>query len=88
MRERGEARARTSLRDRHERDIAPLLDADRLAEWLGLASGRQALDLARRRLLPFVKLGKRILFRRDGVLKALEKAEICAIPDAELGGQD
>jgi len=72
----------------HESQVPPFMDADRLAAWLGLASGRQALDLARRRLLPFVKLGKRVLFRRDGILKALEKAENCAIPDAELGGQE
>lgn len=76
------------LANLHESAIPPLLDADGVAAWLGLASGRQALDLARRRLLPFVKLGKRVLFRRDGVLKALEKAENCAISDAELGGQE
>ena len=72
----------------HESQVPPFMDADQLAQWLGLASGRQVLDLARRRLLPFVKLGKRVLFRRDGVLEALEKAEICAVSDAELGGQE
>ncbi len=82
-RQRGRGLARL-----HESQIPPLLDPDGVAQWLGLASGRQALDLARRRLLPFVRLGKRVLFRRDGVLKALEKAENCAISDAELGGQE
>ena len=69
-----------------ERDIPPILDPDQVAAWLHLSSGRQVLELARRQVLPSVKIGKRILFRRDGILKALESAEIPAIPDDELGG--
>ena len=72
------------LPDRHERDIPPLLDADQVAAWLRLAGGRQALDMARRRLLPSVKIGKHVLFLRDGVLRALAGAEIPAISDEEL----
>ena len=49
------------------------------------SSGRQVLELARRQVLPSVKIGKHVLFRRDGVLKALENAEIPAISDDELG---
>lgn len=66
-------------------DIPPVLDADQVAAWLRLSGGRQVLELARRQVLPSVKIGKRILFRRDGILKALESAEIPAIPDDELG---
>ncbi len=74
------------LCDLPERDIPPVLDADQVAGWLRLSSGRQVLDLARRQVLPSVKIGKRILFRRDGILKSLENAEIPAITDDELGG--
>jgi len=73
-----------ALAARHERDIPPVLDADEVAVWLRLASGRQALDMARRRQLPCVRLGKRVLFLRDGILRALQNAEIRAISDEEL----
>ncbi len=72
--------------DLPERDIPPVLDPDQVAGWLRLSSGRQVLELARRQVLPSVKIGKRILFRRDGILKSLENAEIPAITDDELGG--
>ena len=68
----------------HERDIPPVLDAAQVAEWLRLAGGRQALELARRGILPSIRIGRRVLFRRDGVLQALEKAEIPAISDEDL----
>ena len=70
--------------DLPERDIPPLLDADQVAVWLRLSSGRQVLELARRQVLPSVKIGKHVLFRRDGILKSLESGEIPAIPDEEL----
>ena len=78
------AREPLALADLHEREIPPLLDADQVAIWLRLAGGRQALEMARRRLLPSVKIGKHVLFLRDGVLRALAGAEIPAISDEEL----
>ena len=71
--------------DLPERDIPPVLDADQVAVWLRLSSGRRVLELARRQVLPSVRIGKRVLFRRDGILKALENAEIPAFSDDELG---
>ena len=70
--------------DLPERDIPPVLDADQVAVWLRLSSGRQVLELARRQVLPSVKIGKRVLFRRDGILKSLESAEIPPITDEQL----
>ena len=80
----GLAADRSPLTCLHERHLPPLLDADQVAAWLRLASRRQVLELARCRVLPSVKIGRRILFRRDGILRALEKAEIPAISDEEL----
>jgi len=68
--------------------IPPILDPGQVAAWLQLGSGRQALELARQRRLPFVKIGKRVLFRRDGILKALERAEVRELSDGELDGRE
>jgi hypothetical protein len=62
----------------------PVLDADGCARLLGLASGREALRLARRRVLPCVKIGKRRVFLLDSLLATLKARERPAIEDGEL----
>ena len=52
-----------------------------LAEYLG-CSTRHIRNLVARRVLPFFKLGRRRLFRREAILKTLEKLEI-----PSLGGR-
>lgn len=67
----------------------PVLDADQVAELLHLGSGREAVKLARRRVLPHVRLGpKRILFLLDSVLAALKRREVADFTDGELKGQE
>ena len=52
-----------------------------LAEYLG-CSTRHIRNLVARRVLPFIKLGRRRLFRLGAILKTLEKLEI-----PSLGGR-
>ena len=66
-------------------ELPPVLSADQVAELLHLPSRREVLKLARRRVLPVVRLGpKRIVFLRDSVVAALKKLETCAMTDEEL----
>ena len=65
-------------------DYPPLLDADLAAEMLYLASGREALKLAREHRIPSVKVGKRVLFVRDEVIRALIEQSRPAISDEQL----
>jgi len=67
-----------------QRDVPPVLDADVVAAWLRLGSDRQAFDLARRGILPTVRIGRRVLFLRDGILRALARHEAREITDEEL----
>ena len=61
-----------------------VLDADQVAELLHLASGREALKLARSRRIPSVRVGKRVLFVRDEVIRALAEQSRPAISDDDL----
>ena len=68
--------------------LPPVLSADQVAELLHLPSRREVLKLARRRVLPVVRLGpKRIVFLRDSVVAALKKLETCAMTDEELASE-
>jgi hypothetical protein len=51
---------------------------------LGLKSGREALKLARRRELPSVRRGKRVLFLTESIVVYLKSQEQPAISDREL----
>ena len=63
---------------------SPVLDADGCARLLGLASGREALRLARRRVLPCVKIGRRRVFLLASLLDTLKARERPAIEDKDL----
>ena len=62
----------------------PILTADQAAEMLHLASGREALKLARERRIPSVRIGKRVLFIRDEVIRTLVEQSRPAISDEEM----
>jgi len=62
----------------------PILDADMVARLLFLASGREALKLARERRIPSVKVGKRVLFVRDEVIRYLAEQSQQAVSDEDL----
>ena len=62
----------------------PILDADAMAKMLYLASGREALKMARERRLPSIKVGKRILFVRDEVVEFLAEQSRSALSDDDL----
>ena len=62
----------------------PILDAELAAEMLYLASGREALKLAREHRIPSVKVGKRVLFVRDEVIRALIEQSRPVITDDDL----
>ncbi|NUN53593.1 MAG: hypothetical protein HUU06_12520, partial [Planctomycetaceae bacterium] len=64
--------------------LPPVLDADGAALLLRLASGREALRLARRRVLPSVKIGRRTLFLLSSLLDTLKSRERPAIEDRDL----
>ena len=62
----------------------PVLTPDLCAAMLGLKSGREALKLARRRELPSVRRGKRVLFLTESIVTYLRTMEQPAISDREL----
>ena len=62
----------------------PVLTPDLCARLLGLGSGREAMKLARRRELPYVKRGKRVLFLTGSVVAHLRSLEQPAISDRDL----
>ena len=62
----------------------PILDAEAVADLLYLASGREALKMARERRLPCVRVGRRILFIRDEVIRYLAEQSRDAITDDDL----
>ena len=62
----------------------PVLDADQTARLLHLASGREALKLAREQRIPSVKLAKKVLFVRDQLIETLIQQSRPALTDAEL----
>jgi excisionase family DNA binding protein len=51
---------------------------------LFLASGREALKMARERRLPSVRVGRRVLFLRDEVLRFLAEQSRDAVSDDDL----
>ncbi len=59
----------------------PVMDKDEVAAMLHLASGNEALKLARSGFLPSVKVGKRVLFLRDEVLETLRRRQVAAVLD-------
>ena len=65
-------------------NFPPILDADQAAEMLHLASGREALRMAREHRIPSVKVGRRVLFIRDEIIKALMEQSRPAISDEQL----
>ena len=71
--------------DGPESPLPPVLTPERVAALLGLASREEALKLARRRELPSVKFGKRVLFLLESVLATLKLRERPAIEDRDLG---
>ena len=62
----------------------PILNADQVAELLHLASGREALKLAREQRIPSVKVGKRVLFVLEEVIRSLADQSRPAISDDDL----
>lgn len=68
-----------------ESPLPPVLTPEGVAVLLGLASREEALKLARRRELPSVKFGKRVLFLLDSVLATLKLRERSAVDDRDLG---
>ena len=66
------------------RAIPPVLDADQVADLLHLASGREALKLARQQIIPSVKLGKRVLFVTDDIIAALRRRSRPALLAEEI----
>lgn len=64
--------------------LPPVLDAAGVAALLRLGSGEEALRLARRRVIPSVRMGKRRLFLRDSILDSLRAREDRALGDEEL----
>lgn len=62
----------------------PILDADMVAEMLYLASGREALKMARERRIPSVRVGRRVLFVRDEVIRYLAQQSAAALSDDDL----
>ncbi|MBI1850295.1 MAG: hypothetical protein HYR85_08125 [Planctomycetes bacterium] len=67
-----------------ERLQLPLLTADELAVHLALASGEGVNVLAQRREIPFVRVGKRNLFRLDDAIAALWKKHVATMSEAEI----
>ncbi len=65
-------------------EYAPILDAEGVAKLLYLASGREALKMARERRLPCVRVGKRVLFVRDEVIRYLARQSLAALSDEDL----
>lgn len=62
----------------------PILDADMMAELLFLASGREALKMARERRIPSVRVGRRVLFVRDEVIRYLAAQSSLPLSDDDL----
>ena len=62
----------------------PILDADSMAEMLYLASGREALKMAREQRLPSVRVGKRVLFIKAEVIRFLAEQSRSALSDEDL----
>ncbi len=65
-------------------EYRPILDADGMAKMLYLASGREALKMARERRLPSVRVGRRVLFIRDDVIEFLAEHSRRALTDDDL----
>ena len=60
------------------------MTAKEAADMLHLASGREALRMAREHKVPSVKVGRRVLFIRDEIIKALIEQSRPAISDEQL----
>ena len=72
------------LSDGSPYEIPPILDADGMAKMLFLASGREALKMAREQRLPSVRVGKRVLFIRDEVIRFLAEQSRPGLTDEDL----
>ena len=75
----------SSFPDGSPYECPPILDAEGVAKMLFLASGREALKLARERRIPSVRVGKRVLFVRDQVIRHLVEQSARALADDDLG---
>lgn len=64
--------------------IPPILDSEGVAKMLYLASGREALKMAREQRLPSVRVGKRVLFIRDEVIRFLVEQSRPGITDQDM----
>ncbi len=64
--------------------LPPILTAEQTAELLHLASGEEALKMARGRKIPSVKVGRRRLFILEDLIQSLRKQSDKALTDDQL----
>ena len=67
-----------------DRDLPPILTAEQTAQLLHLASGEEALKMARARKIPSVKVGRRRLFILEDLIQSLRKQSDKALTDDQL----